>query len=104
MAQPSWTLTEKAKRDLQHIAVYTVEAWGLAQGDDYIEGLYALLDRLSELPRMGQAAEELPGALRTIRYRSHILFYDIEDQGIRVIRILHTSQNPDAAFPHPDTL
>lgn len=101
MERPEWVLSDTAKADLLDIAVYTVETWGEAQGDVYIEGLYEHLDRLCDFPRKGQVVDEAALNFRTTRYRSHTIFYQWVDQTLTIIRILHTAQDPDAAFPPP---
>ena len=104
MARPEWRLSESAKSDLLEIAIYTVEMWGEAQGDAYIEALYAHLDRLCDFPLQAPTARDIAGDdLRISRYRSHSIFFTVANNTLTILRILHTAQDPDAAFQPPPT-
>jgi len=61
----AFRFTEKAEKDVDAILSYTLTAWGEAQAQAYILGLYDLLDIVSENPAAGRLRPELAPGLRS---------------------------------------
>lgn len=47
---------------------------------------------------MGQVREELAVYLRSVPIRSYLIFYRIIDEGIEIVRIIHSSQDIKQIF------
>jgi toxin ParE1/3/4 len=47
---------------------------------------------------MGRARDELSLRLRSFRFRRCVIFYQPLDDGIDVVRVLHSARDTDAAF------
>ena len=88
-----YSLSAKAATDLSGIYEYTILNFGLKQPQKYLTGLHARCESLAGSPRQGRSASELSPDLRRFEYRSHVVFYLPEDNGVRVVRVLH--QNMD---------
>ena len=90
---PGYSFSRRAERDLDEIADYTRGQWGNRQAILYIEALRALCVRLAEAPETGRCCEDIPG-LHRMESGSHVVFYRIKHEGIRVSRILHRRMLP----------
>lgn len=75
--------------DLEAIAEYTIERFGLEQARGYRDDLGACFDRLANNPKLGRPAGELGPDLRRYEHRSHIIFYQQTLEGILIVRVLH---------------
>lgn len=47
---------------------------------------------------MGRAREELAADLRSFPFGRYVIFYAPVDEGIDVVRVLHSARDVDAAF------
>jgi toxin ParE1/3/4 len=88
-----YVLSRLASRDLDAVADYTLENFGLIQADKYAEGLKQCFEGLVQFNMRGRAVDELSPGLRAEAYQSHIIFYQIVDADIVIVRILHASQD-----------
>ena len=101
MSRSSRTLWPTAKRlpdvvfrtaasdDLGEIFRFSMRKFGRDVAKDYLAGLQATIARLGGHPEMGPAQTGLTPSMRAIPYRSHRVFYTLEDDTVFVIRILH---------------
>ena len=53
---------------------------------------------IASQPMMGRARNELVADLRSFPYGRYIIFYIPIDDGIDVVRVLHSSRDVDAVF------
>jgi toxin ParE1/3/4 len=88
----AFRFTEKAEKDVDAILSYTLTAWGEAQAQAYILGLYDLLDLVSENPAAGRLRPELAPGLRSFPYRKHLVFYVSLEGEVVVVRVLGARQ------------
>lgn len=85
----AYRLTRRAAADLDAVFEYTAERFGLVQARSYFQGLHACCERLANSPRRGRSAESLAPGLRRYEFRSHVVFYLEESDGIVIVRVLH---------------
>ncbi|MDD9991149.1 MAG: type II toxin-antitoxin system RelE/ParE family toxin [Rhodospirillales bacterium] len=90
----AYRLTERATDDLNAIYEYTTVNFGLEQARDYLNGLHDRFEELATRPALGRSAERLAQGLRRYPYRSHVVFYVPEDEGVLIVRVLHESMEP----------
>lgn len=90
---PSYKFTAHAQKDLQNIVDYTVNNWGDAQADKYIDGLVELITSLANNPALGARHDELKNGLLGFPYKSHKIYYTRTKAGIIISRVLHQHQN-----------
>lgn len=88
-------LSEEAEQDLVDIYIYTFENFGFKQAEDYTECLYKNLNTIQENPGIGRTAKEIFSNLRRYTYKSHIIFYGIEEDFISIVRIVHHSMDTE---------
>lgn len=83
--------TERARVDVQRIWVYVAER-NYPAADGLLEDFEESLQLLKHHPYMGEAVDALqPGARRLI-VKGYQLFYLPLDDGIRLLRVLHSSR------------
>ena len=84
------TLSDRAEHDLEHIYREGVRLFGERQADRYIDALFETLDVLCEFPSAGRLRVELNPAARSYAHRSHVIIYDVDENGhVLVVRIRH---------------
>jgi toxin ParE1/3/4 len=78
-----------AKVDLIDIGAYTSRMWGEAQAGLYIDQLEDCCQRLAQDPGIGRLWTPRKPGLRRMEQGRHVIFYQQQDSGILVYRILH---------------
>lgn len=88
-------LSKLAERDLNEIAHYTRDRWGLRQAVGYIGELRSLCRRLAETPSIGRSCAGVRPGLHRMESGRHVVFYRMGAEGITISRILHQKMLPD---------
>jgi len=84
-----YRLSWQASRDLEAIAEFTINRFGIERARQYRDELKACFESLAENPTMGRRAEQLAKGLRRLEHGSHIVFYVPLDDGVLLVRVLH---------------
>lgn len=84
-----YRFSRRAALDLEAIAEYTIERFGIEQARHDRDELKACFDRLADNPALGRRAEQLSPGLRRYEFRSHIIFYRAAGADILIARVLH---------------
>jgi toxin ParE1/3/4 len=84
-------LSNRAKADIKDIVRYTLENFGSAQAEEYIDGLYYSLELLTDNPKLGR---EWKSGRRRYIYRMHQIYYRLTSETVFVTHIRHASQSP----------
>ena len=88
------TFSKAAEKDFKSIGSYTQKQWGYEQRVLYLTELNASFITLSENPNMGTNCHYIEPGLKKYKYKSHIIFYEVQDdQNILIIRILHKNMD-----------
>ena len=77
----------------EHIAEDSLE-----QADRWIDRLDEKLELIAGQPLMGRARIELGADLRSFPFGRYVIFYAPIEDGIDVVRVLHSARDVDAAF------
>lgn len=89
MPKNSYTISIKARGDIKSIAKYTVKEFGESQSMKYANGLKMVLGELANNPELGKRYVAVKNKmLLRYRYKSHVIFYYIDDKGIFIVRVL----------------
>ena len=83
-----YRLTQKAEADLLHIALYDLEQFGLAQAQQYYDGMTQHFAELAAAPYLYQAVDHIRAGMRRSVYGSHAIYYRIDPTEIVIVRIL----------------
>ncbi len=84
-----WRVSDSADRDLTQLYLQGIERFGFAQAEKYFDDLHAAFDRLAAYPNAGRLRQEVTPPVRMLPFRSHLIFYDIEDDGVVIVRVRH---------------
>ena len=76
-----------------HIAEDSVE-----QADRWVDKLDTKFKLIATQPLMGRARDELAADLRSFPFARYVIFYEPIEDGIDVVRVLHSARDIDAAF------
>lgn len=84
-----------ARADLVEIATYTAETWGEEQRNRYVRGISETIRACCETTGLGPKVKVIWGH-RRVRYESHYIYFQIEDDTLTVTRVLHVRMDPEA--------
>ncbi|MFC4220486.1 type II toxin-antitoxin system RelE/ParE family toxin [Flagellimonas marina] len=84
-----YILAEAAKNDLQEIYAYGIYKFGHSQAAKYLEGFKECFEALTENPDIGKQRNEIKAGLYSLPHVSHVIFYRILTDRIRIVRVLH---------------
>jgi toxin ParE1/3/4 len=91
----TFRLSAQATDDLLGIASYTWSTWGEAQMTKYVDGMEQCAQLLAKNPGLGRLCEWITPGLHRFEKAEHVIYYRQKEYGIRVLRILHRSVNPN---------
>ena len=88
-----YKLSKKAEEDIIKIYSYSLENFGLDQAEKYFLGIHNTFDFLSSHPYIGRIRHDIDPAIYSLPYEKHIIFYDLEINHIKILRIFHASED-----------
>ena len=84
-----YKLSGASEVDLGDIFDYTFTEFGIEQAEKYTLEFEIVFEELVRYPELGVKRDEIKIGLRSILKESHIIFYRILSDRIRIVRILH---------------
>ena len=84
-----YRLSRRAATDLEAIAEFSIDRFGIEQARRYRDELTSCLSSLVANPRLGRRAEQLAKGLRRFEHGSHIIFYSFKGDDVFIVRVLH---------------
>lgn len=91
-------LTPLATEDLQEIWVYLAENAGNETANKFLLAVKKKCETVAEFPEMGRVRHEYLLNLRSFPFGNYIIFYLPLDDGIEVLRIVHSSRDIQQVF------
>lgn len=88
-----YELSLAADSDIEEIFNYTEKEFGFTQAVKYISDFEDVFTELIKSPELGRSRNEIKFGLRNIVQESHIIFYRILEDRIRIVRVLHESRD-----------
>ncbi len=76
-----------------HIAEDSIE-----QADRWVDKLDEKFGLIATQPLMGRARDEIAGDLRSFPFGRYVIFYAGIEDGIDVVRVVHSARDIDAVF------
>lgn len=86
-------ISKAAEADIEGIFNYTWKNFGLDQAVSYTSDFDNVFQNIVNNPKIGKERPEIRAELRSLSKDSHVIFYRISNDHIRIIRILHASQD-----------
>jgi toxin ParE1/3/4 len=90
-------LSTKAESDLTNIWAYRAES-GEERADELIDRLVKQFIMLATFREAGRSRPELGKNIRSFAIEQHVVFYQIIDTGIEIVRVLHGSRDIKKVF------
>lgn len=84
-----YVLSEEAENDIEEIFDFGEYKFGHSQAIEYLLRLQDHFESLASNPDIGKQRNEIKIGLYSLPYVSHIIFYRILDNHIRIIRVLY---------------
>ena len=88
----------EADVDLEEIWLYTAETWSLDQADRYVTNFYTKFQTLSQMPQIGREYPNISPPIRIYPIGRHFVIYQIEDDLLNIIRVLHQRRHWQILF------
>lgn len=88
-----YILSEKTQEDIDSIYDYGHQKFGKNQALSYLIELRSYFELLLKNPNLGKHRDEIKVGLLSFPYASHIIFYRIFKNHIRIVRVLHGSRD-----------
>ncbi len=88
-----YELSSLADKDLEDVFDYTLEEFGLDQAISYLQSIEKVLQQLIVNPDLGRERPDIRTGLRSFPKGSHVIFYRIQTDVLKVVRVLHGSRD-----------
>jgi toxin ParE1/3/4 len=98
----SYVLSQEADKDLEDIFDYTADKFGVSQAIEYVSSFDEVFIHLSINPKLGRERNEIKRGLRSPVKDSHVIFYRVMQNHIRIVRVLHASRDVVKFIPPSD--
>jgi toxin ParE1/3/4 len=85
-------ISDAARADIRAAHAFSVTHWGKPRADEYILEIRARMKLLASGSLTGVAAEHVGPGLRRQNAGSHAIWFRIEGDRLRVVRVLHQSR------------
>ena len=93
----SYKLSQAADGDFENIFDYCIDTFGLEQAVVYRTGMKMRFDEMAENPMLYNAVDPIKQGYRRSVFAAHSIYYTIENDDIKIIRILGR-QDPNKAL------
>lgn len=89
MTKPAFYLTRHAARTLRDIHARSLEQWGAARADRYLDEIYAVLNKIAADPDPDVLRKRRSMPFSMVPAGKHFVVYDRSSKGIVVLALLH---------------
>lgn len=87
------SVSAEAGADLDAIRVYGYEKYGERSAESYLIALVGSFDRIAAWPYAARIRTEIQPPVRLVVFSAHNIFYDVEDDVVQIVRVLHHSMD-----------
>lgn len=84
-----YVLSNDAEKDLATIGQYTYQNFGIDQTKIYKAKLFDAFEFIRDFPHSGRQVFVFGNKLHRYEIEKHVIFYEVNDGAITIIRILH---------------
>ena len=82
-----------ARTDLTQLLLQSRRQWGIRQRNAYKLQIDRALGELTEYPFLGRSRDEISLGLRSYPVGSHLIYYQVQDQAVVILRIIHNRRD-----------
>ena len=90
-------ITVAASRDLEEISSYFLEK-NVEAGELFVEGFHKKCQQLARFPYLGRSYSQFSQNLRGIPLMGYIIFYQVIEDGIEIVRVISGYRNLSDIF------
>ena len=94
----SYHLLKKAEKDIENIARYTIQTFGVKQARLYRDGLFKSFDMITQFPLIGSNQSHIKKNIRHHVHEYHSIYYRVDKDGVTIYRILGPGEDPLIKF------
>lgn len=94
-----YRFSNKAIRDLDGILDYTLQKFGTAQAEKYVDQLKKHIIMLAENSFLAPLRKEFSPPVRIYPSGGHLIVFEEANDCILIVRIVHTKMNLKRLFP-----
>ena len=91
-------ITDPANQDLEQIADYLGMNYGLNRSETFISEINERMKYIAQFPYIGRSREELSPNSRSLSYSRYLIFYQVKETSIEIIRIANGYQDLTKLF------
>lgn len=88
-----YTLSPAAQADLDVIWDYSFRHWGVTQAETYIRDIQRACEALARGTLVSRSVEDIRAGYRKAAVGSHVMYFQVQDDVVEIIRILHQSMD-----------
>ena len=88
-----YILSQKAQEDIEATYDFGFRRFGKEQALYYLTGMQSHFELLLKNSGIGKQRDEIKKGLYSIPYASHVIFFRILKNHIRIVRVLHGSRD-----------
>jgi toxin ParE1/3/4 len=85
--------SKQASQDIEEIYLYGFISFGEEQADLYALKMQKFLEMMRSNSKIGRLDTRVNPAIRRFDFENHVIFYDVNDATIIIVRILHGSMD-----------
>jgi toxin ParE1/3/4 len=98
---PRVTRRPLAGQDIAEIGDFIADD-SFNQADAWVDRLESTPNLLATQPKLGRARSELAASLRSFPFGRYVIFYVALDDGLDVVRVLHSARDVGSEFTGDD--
>ena len=84
-------ISDAARSDLRELHEYGREIYGETAARSYLATILLTIEQIPEWPFASRLRHEVRPPVRLLTRAAHNVFYDVQDDKIEIVRILHHS-------------
>jgi toxin ParE1/3/4 len=92
-----YIISPSAIRDLEKISDYYAEN-GVEAGERFLNKFTKKCRYLTQFPRIGRSYEHLQAGMRGLLVDNHIIFYQLLNDGIEILRVVRGNRDLESLF------
>lgn len=86
-------LSRRAQADLDDIRDYSLAAFGVERAIAYLDAIEGAFRRMLDFPEIGAMLPSVHPPIRSLGCQQHRIYYEVGDDTILVLRILHKAMD-----------
>jgi len=95
-------ITQAALEDLRSVRDYTLETWGSAQEQAYLERIWKRFGEIMADPRLFRFRSDLFKHCQLAAEGKHVILFRVDEDALQIVRVLHSAMDFRRHLPSSD--